>query len=348
MRQYKFDTMRFLLIYLVVFGHLVQILASGTKPPVLPELYYVIYSFHVPALIFISGYFARYNRKKILLYMCWPYFLFQVLYLLQDARIHQTEQWTVQFTTPYWLLWYLLALIMYYLILPVIDVKKTSARIAVLAGTIFLSLAAGFDNTIGYYLTLSRFFTFLPYFTAGYYLGQICREEGKGRRLKNLQKNIWLKGLSLIAVGGCIYYIVQNARAQTLNVYILYGSYSYQAAVYSPRIKFELLLVAAIWIAFLLLVIPDKKIPLLTSCGRYTLMAYLLHGFVQRYIAYEIYPIMQMGQTKYIWWSALVALMVLLVLCNSFAASVFTFVCTGKWIDVLGTWLKKRRANRSR
>ncbi|WP_416222650.1 acyltransferase family protein [Staphylococcus aureus] len=64
-RDYFFDNARAILILLVVFGHMLQPYTSGDK--YLSALYLVIYSFHMPTFLFISGYFAK-NIDK-------PYYL---------------------------------------------------------------------------------------------------------------------------------------------------------------------------------------------------------------------------------------------------------------------------------
>lgn len=58
-RKYKFDNLRFILMFLVVFGHFLALQDEYS-------LYRFIYSFHMPAFIFISGYFAKYSRRRIL------------------------------------------------------------------------------------------------------------------------------------------------------------------------------------------------------------------------------------------------------------------------------------------
>ncbi|MGT2357153.1 acyltransferase family protein [Staphylococcus aureus] len=63
-RDYFFDNARAILILLVVFGHMLQPYTSGDK--YLSALYLVIYSFHMPTFLFISGYFAKNIRETIL------------------------------------------------------------------------------------------------------------------------------------------------------------------------------------------------------------------------------------------------------------------------------------------
>src|SRR3954454_11961298 len=61
-RSKYFDNAKFILIFLVVFGHMISPYKDQDK--VLFTLYSVIFLFHMPAFILISGYFAKGYRKK--------------------------------------------------------------------------------------------------------------------------------------------------------------------------------------------------------------------------------------------------------------------------------------------
>ncbi len=56
-RDSYFDNARFILIFLVVFGHLIQSYVDANT--FVATLYKFIYAFHMPAFILISGYFAK-------------------------------------------------------------------------------------------------------------------------------------------------------------------------------------------------------------------------------------------------------------------------------------------------
>ena len=95
-REYQYDTLRFLLIALVVLGHLLE-LAEGF--PHREFLYAVIYSFHMPAFLFLSGMFARFDRIHYIFSLALPYLLLQTLYTsfvhaLGDPYVH------VEFSRP--------------------------------------------------------------------------------------------------------------------------------------------------------------------------------------------------------------------------------------------------------
>ena len=61
-----FDYLKFFLIFFVVFGHMIE---KYIENPVMRAIYFFIYSFHMPVFIFISGMFAKYDKKRCLRYL---------------------------------------------------------------------------------------------------------------------------------------------------------------------------------------------------------------------------------------------------------------------------------------
>ena len=72
-REYLFDNYKVLLILLVVIGHFIE--PSNDQNPFLYELKWGIVAFHMPAFIFISGYFSKRipSLKKMLCGLVIPY-----------------------------------------------------------------------------------------------------------------------------------------------------------------------------------------------------------------------------------------------------------------------------------
>ena len=99
-RRFDLDNLKFFLIFCVVFGHLIEVSPSFAFSGL---IYQVIYSFHMPLFVFLFGYFARYDRAKLLRGYILPYVVFQVLYIAYSNRfLHSSLPY--QFTTPFWLL----------------------------------------------------------------------------------------------------------------------------------------------------------------------------------------------------------------------------------------------------
>ena len=61
-RDYSLDNVRFVLIFSVVFAHLLEVCEPFTGSWL---IYKFIYSFHMPAFIFLFGYNVKYWRIAI-------------------------------------------------------------------------------------------------------------------------------------------------------------------------------------------------------------------------------------------------------------------------------------------
>lgn len=305
-RNYKMDNIRFLLIFLVILGHFIELFQGEFSL----ALYKIIYSFHMPAFLFLTGFFARFKPRKIFFNLICPYILFQTLYRAFDAFIiHGKDSFTLNFTTPYWILWYLLTVICYYLLIPLIDTENVRSRKIILGLAIAISLLAGFDTTIGYYGSLSRSCTFLPFFLAGFYLSKTKKMPQKNRL------TLPLSGLLALL---CSFYLINNSG---ITKQVLYGSYSYEKAGYNPLIKAILLVCGFAWIIFLLSAIPDKKMPFVSLLGQNTLSIFLLHGFVVK-LAKE-YDIFAFSETGNLLLAITLSLIIILLLGNPWVALLF-------------------------
>lgn len=332
-RDYRADNIRFLLIFLVVFAHLLEYISGETAD----SIYRLIYTFHMGAFVFLTGYFASYKPRKILLSLVWPYFLFQTLYkLFYGYVIQEAEQVTLTYTTPYWLLWYLMASVFYYLLIPMLQRKNSMEKALVFGGTLVVSLLAGQDETVGYYLTLSRFFCYLPFFTAGYYAGNSPRpcphSPGKGMRAVLLAACL----MFLILAER---YVLENSELFRRNV--LYSSYSYEKESYAWTDRALLQLIAFAWIGGLFLIIPGRKLPVISMLGKNTLPIFLLHGFVIRLIGKE--RIFQYSEGENLWLALGITVGLVLLFGNPAAAWACKWFFTGHWITALGREEEKAR-----
>ncbi len=97
MRNYRMDNIRCIQIFLVVFGHMLTWIPEADTP------YRIIYLFHMPAFLFLTGYFSHFNISKILTQLAYPYILFQILYLIYDTLVFRDapiHEMVLQFSTP--------------------------------------------------------------------------------------------------------------------------------------------------------------------------------------------------------------------------------------------------------
>lgn len=297
-RDCQMDNLKCLLIFSVVLGHMLELFMSGSPGGKL--LYLVIYSFHMPLFAFVTGVFARYHPEKIRNNMVYPYLVFQTLYLLFANSVLEKEA-DMQYTTPYWLLWYLFATIVWNLVLPLVQgenftlKKKTFLLLAAAAAAIFI----GFDDKAGYYLSFSRIVEFFPYFLLGVYYRDV-----KGKIKSKIERKhfAFLKGSALLLML-CLagYVLLLAGNVEEIRSSWLYGSLSYENGDYTWQIRLTGMGAALAWLSFFLLCMPRVRIPYITYIGAHTMPVYLLHGFVIKFLS-------KIHFFRYVEWDGIVAL----------------------------------------
>lgn len=309
-RNYKIDNIRLLLIFFVVFGHLLELFPGKNRY----FIYQIIYSFHIPFFLFLNGYFAKFDKKRIFKHLLVPYLIFQTGYLFFQYIFTNNNTFILQYTTPYWLLWYLLALTFYHLLLPILETNTITSMVQTFLIVFLLSLLVGFDSTIGYYMTLSRFFVFLPFFILGLYISNIKRNQVSCvLPIKHSFVNI----ICYLLIFLSIIYI----RYSQISTSALYGSYSYIGSKTGILTRIILFIIALSWIGFFWNIIPNINIPFVTEIGKNTMSIFLLHGFIIKILS--TCNIFQGTESQNIFISILIAIGILILLGNSVIGKIF-------------------------
>jgi fucose 4-O-acetylase-like acetyltransferase len=273
-RNYHLDNVKALLITLVVLGHLMD---RFTEIESFKFFWILIYSFHMPLFVFCSGYFASTDNKKITKRLIYPYILFQILFLIFDKYIIKMEVTSFTLITPIWILWYLLASVFWSIMIQFI--KKIDLKVIIIA--FIIGLLAGFDDSIGFDLSLSRTIVFFPFFLIGYY----CRNN-KIDVTKLKENKVLIIILSILSTLVILYLYI---NCNNINGVWLNASRGYEAFEYNLIIRLIIYLNALILSAMIFVIIPKFKIPAITNIGVNSMSIYLLHGFIVRYLANEFH-----------------------------------------------------------
>ena len=266
-RNYFLDNYKALLIVLVLIGHFIE--PCYTNNLFLNVLKWVIFSFHMPAFIFISGYFSKKDMplEKLIQKLAVPYFIFELLYyLLYVLVIHKDTG--LYLNRPKFSLWYLMALFFWRIATPYIRRIPGNLFIAVTAG-----LLIGFSH-LGNFFSIPRTLFFYPFFLSGYYF----REEWLETVRKNGGK--FFAGLTA-AVGLLLAFLaVSGIRLSPL---VFYGRYAYDetGADGWAGVLIRLMCYAISFLALFALcsVIPGKK-HFFSILGVRTMPIYLFHGLI--------------------------------------------------------------------
>lgn len=209
-RDFRFDFLKGILIFLVVLGHLI---GEYKDNEVISLVWRCIYLFHMPAFAFVSGYFFNQKDEKSFKRDLVPLFLFQILYEVFHVMYYRRISGYALHLTPYWTLWYLLSLFFWKGIYKAVQCCRFVFIISVLFGVI-----AGFSSEIGYALSASRTVVFFPFFI----MGAEFRKRNFIKQSYSMEEKVI--ALSVAAVGLFCF-------AKYLNFIpdkILNGSYSYE------------------------------------------------------------------------------------------------------------------------
>ena len=300
-RDHRIDNIRWLLILLVVFGHLIE---SVNGDPAL-YIYTVIYVFHMPAFVFITGYFAKFKLRRIAS-LALTYVVFQTLYLLFDWLLTGDFAAPVelQYLVPDWIMWYLLATLVWVVAIPLFKTENRVRMAITLAVSVAIALAAGFFNEVGYFLSLSRILVFAPFFIAGFYARALwgggrsdqpdAQDDGSGQKQVASGHRPFARRAMLIVglAGAAITFAV--VAVGDINSVALYNSLAYGRTGTTAEFRLGMMVLAACWICLLFAVVPDKRIPAVSNAGSHSLPIYLIHGFVIR--AMRVYVVMPFGE----------------------------------------------------
>ena len=320
-RDYAIDHIRFILIFAVVFAHLLEVCAPFPGSLV---LYKLIYAFHMPAFIFLFGYNIRYSPRKIIYRWCLPYLTFQCLYLFFSKQILKSGL-VFQFITPFWLLWYMLACTYYQLLLPLFDTDHKGRQVLAVLSTFVISLLVGFDQNVGYYMSLSRFFVFQPWFLLGYY----CKKHDLFERLSCKPKIRFP-----ILLGSAAVMVMLFPAVRTMPNGILYGSYCYAGCNGTVWMRATASIMAFAAILFLCVGLKPylrRKLPLITTIGQHTWPIFLLHGFLIKAIPVH-FP--ELVSTP---WRVLLLTCTVLVLAGNPFCSKAVYYASFSWLEKYDT-----------
>lgn len=254
------DNARLILVFLVVFGHLISPFKDNNE-----IIYFInnfVASFRMPALIMISGFFSkRFNKEgyieKITVKLFVPYLIFQFLYS-SDFTL------SINWFNPSMGLWFLLSIYCWNLMLFIFTRLKHPILVSIITG-----IGIGLINDAGHYLSISRTFVFFPFFLLGVYTTKSQLDLFKRGRVKVI---------SIVSIAISLF--VLNFIPTSVARGMLLGRSSFDSLELTNfegiflRILFYLIMILGI-LSFMPWV--SKKKSIFTFYGQKTAYIYLLH-----------------------------------------------------------------------
>lgn len=274
------DNARWIAITLVVIGH--GILPLIAEDDAAYSVYLFIYSFHVAVFVTVAGYFAKSgpptprSLRQILTDIVFPYVIFETIWTV--IRFALGGEFTLDYSTASWTLWFLIALAAWRIALPYLVLLRFPLTIAVI-----ISIAAGYTESIDSTFALTRTFGMFPFFVFGWKLRQMRITD---RWLELPPAIVWRWRAGAIAVFAALLVImpiaIETWRDLRLRRFMLYDE-AYVAIGYeepwSGAIRLVLLGLAMVLAVAFLILMPRGR-HWFTPFGAATMYIYLLHSFV--------------------------------------------------------------------
>lgn len=244
-RNISFDNIKAILIFLVVFGHFVELHIA--QDAFLRPIWIFAYAFHMPMFALVSGIFSKANLDEkqsvqLIRNIVAPLLGFELIYEATEYLIRGSFSVYAGLIAPYWMLWYLMSLLCWRLLLPLF------ARLQFpLILSLGLALVTSYSEHLGYLLSGARTLFFFPFFILGWKLGaNAFVSKGRDWRLICMASAIviagsimcfllpaqfdyrWLYGsfslhrLEMADLSGSLYQLLQYGVSTLLGLSILY------------------------------------------------------------------------------------------------------------------------------
>lgn len=314
-RIQKWDLLKFFLMFCVVLGHFADVHAGTNE--FAQSLYLLIYSFHMPLFMFISGLFSKnmVNEKqwdKMLGYLV-LYFFLKLVKFIYDAVFDQCFTFRVFGETG--IAWFMFALFAFAVITVFTSRYKPAG---VLVFTILLSLFAGYDNEIGSNFVLSRIIVLYPFYYVGY-----CIDP---KKVVIFSKGKIKKIVALVLIGVLIW-VAFTFKGLYITRPMFVCQHPYEKlneyAAFGPLIRLACYAVSALACICFIVITPNRiGKGFIARFGQYTLPVYCFHYLII-YLVYRTFKI-----TDYVTEDTMMWLIFPLALAT-------TLLLSNKWLNIL-------------
>lgn len=263
----KYDNLKGLAILLILLFHFnfMRVIPS--------QITRYLFFIHLPIFFFVAGYFSKIDSDqplKSFKRLIVPYLIFCVLFELYSGILTGSISWKMIFIHPGMALWFLIALFIMKMILPIIDKFKFP-----ILASIVIALIFGMYNIEANMLGLTRTFGYLPIFLVGFYYESYKHKlETYYPKIFNFINNHFYLIALLIIVISIAVIIYKPPIDTSFKVH-----YSYKH-LFRDGIFRLIVILCKIGMVLVLNRIMTNAYCFLTKFGRNSMAVYVLHPFI--------------------------------------------------------------------
>lgn len=271
----KWDNLKAVLIFLVVFAHLFRRINSDR--PIMAGVFFFIYLFHMPAFIFVSGLFSKSAVKKrnydrvfsfFMVYLVTKFLVWFTHVLLAEDLVEEMPY--VNLFREGNVAWCGLAMCAF--LLMTMFLERYHPAYLMVAG-IALGCLAGYCKDVNITGSLSRILVYYPFFLAGFFLTP--------EQILRVTEHWYSRLLAVAALAGTCWLCLQHQEELTPYTEFLKGKSDYSdleaLAPYGGLYRLALYAIGFLLIFSLIAIIPNFHIPVVSTVGKRTLSVYVFH-----------------------------------------------------------------------
>ena len=279
------DNVKGLLIICVILGHLDSPILE--KSVELSIFYKLINFFDIPCFLFLSGFLAKRkidqkDYRGILTRLVIPYFLIDLVFWIFTCYfpngldiLPYLSTMNAQPLIPKFHLWYLFAVMVYYLFTPVLaDHFKGWKGVIALFLCFACSLLTGLANEFQY-MKVSKVIAYYPYFLTGYYFQKDWLYTFRDKLICKLA------AIPVVAFG--IYFFIQYHDRIYGQIFFLvkpYTDYPEKCTEFIPAIwQRGIFLVTSVIFSLAVMSLVTRRWTPFAFVGKRSLYVYIIHGF---------------------------------------------------------------------
>lgn len=276
-RDPLFDNIKGILIFCVVFAHMLVTFREGARDGVklADDIYHCVYLFHMPLFVMVTGYFSKKSLKSPLHAVCYsllPFAVFTLLFslvrwlVLPEQHDYMSEFW---YYLPF-TYWYLFGVFVWKLLAKPLSFLRGGA----LPLLVVLGLAVGVIIRDCDIMAIGRVFAFFPYFWIG-----ILLTPELIAKIRKVPKAVGLVGMA--ALFALFLWLKPSLPCSASQLLQLADSNAVMglSPVSYMLWRLALYLMSTALCLCLIIAAPGKK-TFFTRLGGNTIAVYLLHSYV--------------------------------------------------------------------
>lgn len=267
------DNVRLVAAVLVVVMHALEPVLARSETAT--ALYWATWPARIPVFVMVAGYFSdarpldHARIEKLLRSVLGVYLAVDGVAFLRRGLVD--DVWRYEPFVPAFGMWFLLSLFTWRLLLPLIVRVRGFAVLAVIA-----ALGVGFFGDVGAQFSAARTATYLPLFLGGWWLRQAGARAwwaaGAGRRLQ-------VRVLAAFTLAGVMAVLVSVRGRVSKGELRLLAPYrgGWEEQLAAAGVRGVLLLLGAAGATAVVLLVPTRRLPVLTALGSGAMYVYVLH-----------------------------------------------------------------------